>query len=171
MMFKLNHMRNLRQQGFTLVELLIVVIILSILAAIVVPQFARSTSDAKLGALDANLATLRAAVEVYKQQHGAYPSAKAATVGLINSKDAFVEQLTQYSDADGATAKTATATIKYGPYLRRDMPAEPVSGKADMEIITTGTLGMTATAGDPGGWKFDNKSGELIANTAANQAR
>jgi len=162
---------NPRQRGFTLVELLIVVIILSILAAIVVPQFASSTTDAKNAALDANLSALRSATELYYQQHGEYPSANAATVGAANSAAAFIEQLTEYSDVDGNTAKTATATIKYGPYLKKGIPKEPVSDKADVEVVFAGTLGIGATAGDPGGWKFDNKTGQLFANTAANQAR
>ncbi|MFK7816838.1 MAG: prepilin-type N-terminal cleavage/methylation domain-containing protein, partial [Gammaproteobacteria bacterium] len=46
-------------KGFTLVELLIVVIILAILAAIIVPQFSASTNDAKAAALQSNLANLR----------------------------------------------------------------------------------------------------------------
>ncbi len=162
---------NLRQRGFTLVELLIVVIILSILAAIVVPQFASSTTDAKNAALDANLSALRSATELYYQQHGHYPSAKAATVGPINTKEAFVEQLTEYSDANGATAKTATATIKYGPYLKKGIPKEPVSDKDVVEVVFAGTLGITATAPNPGGWKFDNKTGQLIANTTSLETR
>ena len=67
--------------GFTLVELLIVVIILSILAAIVIPQFASSTSDAKYSALDTNLATVRSSIELYYQQHGTYPGATASSGG------------------------------------------------------------------------------------------
>ncbi|MEQ8659776.1 MAG: prepilin-type N-terminal cleavage/methylation domain-containing protein, partial [Gammaproteobacteria bacterium] len=64
---------NRRTGGFTLVELLIVVIILAILAAIVVPQFSSATDDAKLSSLDTTLANVRAAVDLYYQQHGAYP--------------------------------------------------------------------------------------------------
>ncbi len=55
--------------GFTLVELLIVVIILAILAAIVIPQFSSATRDTQESALDANLAGLRNAIELYKVQH------------------------------------------------------------------------------------------------------
>ena len=166
---KLSQMRR-QSTGFTLVELLIVVIILSILAAIVVPQFASSTNDAKYSALDTNLGAIRAATELYYQQHGDYPGAKASATGTAGSATAFIEQLTMFSDAAGATAATATATIKFGPYLKKGVPIEPVSGTNAVEVITTGTLGMTATASKDG-WKFDNKTGQLIANTASLQTR
>ncbi len=51
--------------GFTLVELLIVVIILGVLAAVVIPQFGASTQEANMAALDSNLATMRNAIELY----------------------------------------------------------------------------------------------------------
>ena len=72
----MNHLQSLNrdtQHGFTLVELLIVVIILAILAAIVVPQFSAATDDAKLSALDTNLANMRSSIDLYYQQHGKYP--------------------------------------------------------------------------------------------------
>jgi len=170
-----------RWYGFTLVELLIVVIILSILAAIVVPQFAGSTSDAKYSALDSNLSQLRAATELYYQQHGAYPSAVtaaggtppaggAAGTGAVDTALAFTEQLTLYTNAAGQTATKSDTSYKYGPYLKKGVPVEPVSGTDSMEIVTAGVLGMAATAASTG-WKFDNKTGQLIANTAALQAR
>lgn len=71
----MNHFQSLNrniQQGFTLVELLIVVIILAILAAIVVPQFSAATDDAKLSALDTTLANMRSSIDLYYQQHGKY---------------------------------------------------------------------------------------------------
>ncbi|MGI9288711.1 MAG: type IV pilin protein, partial [Pseudomonadales bacterium] len=68
------------QKGFTLVELLIVVIILAILAAIVVPQFASTTRDANISALDSNLANIRSVIDLYAQQHnGARPAQAAVT--------------------------------------------------------------------------------------------
>ena len=65
-------------RGVTLVELLIVTIILAILAAIVVPQFTATTDDARASAFVSNLAAMRAAVDLYRQQHGAYPGNVAA---------------------------------------------------------------------------------------------
>ena len=76
-MISLRSSRN--QDGFTLVELLIVVIILAILAAIIVPQFSAATDDANQAAYDTNIANIRAAIDLYRQQHTAYPGAVAAT--------------------------------------------------------------------------------------------
>ena len=161
-----------RSRGFTLVELLIVAIILSILAAIVVPQFASSTNDSKLSALDSNLSNMRSAIELYYQQHGIYPSAAGDGTNAANTSAAFVSQMTRYSSSAGAVSTTKDATYKYGPYLKSNtLPTDPMSSSSALEVITTGALGMTATAGDPGGWKFDNKTGQFIQNTAAYQAR
>jgi len=174
--------RNIRPGigGFTLVELLIVVIILSILAAIAVPQFASSSTDAKNSALDSNLATMRSAIELYNQQHGAYPSAVASSggtaptggtagTGAAGSGQAFIDQLTMYSNASGQTATSSDTNYKYGPYLKKGVPIEPISNSAAVEISTAGVLGMTATNGTNAGWKFDNKSGQIIANSTALQ--
>ena len=57
---------NACERGFTLVELLVVVVILTLIAAIVVPRISASTDDAKLAALD--LADL-GRVEVYEREH------------------------------------------------------------------------------------------------------
>ena len=62
---KLNSVRRTIEKGFTLVELLIVVIILAIVAAIVVPQFASSTEDANVSSLDTTLVNMRTAIELY----------------------------------------------------------------------------------------------------------
>jgi prepilin-type N-terminal cleavage/methylation domain-containing protein len=162
------------QDGFTLVELLIVVVILGVLAAIAIPQFSASTDDSKAAALDATLSNLRTAIELYYQQHGSYPSAVAAggSFGAIDTEAAFVSQLVKFTSAAGAVSNTKDATYKYGPYLKKStIPADPIKNVATVEVINLGSLGMTATSGDPGGWKFDNKTGQLIVNIAAYQSR
>lgn len=54
------------KSGFTLVEILIVVVILGILAAIVIPQFTDASTDAKLSSLKSNLQTVRSQIQIYK---------------------------------------------------------------------------------------------------------
>lgn len=168
--------------GFTLIELLIVVIILAILAAIVIPQFASTTGDAREGALDANLSTMRAAIELYKVQHkNAYPAAApsngtpatacggAAGTGAVNTAQAFLDQLSKASDEAGNTCTVADTTFRFGPYLRGAVPAEPVTGKGalvgEIDVKTTGA--PLAPAAATGGWAYDVKSGQLVMNSNA----
>jgi prepilin-type N-terminal cleavage/methylation domain-containing protein len=61
-----------RARAFTLIEILIVVVILGILAAISVPQFARAAEDSKLTATLVDLGKIRRAVQVYQTRHDAF---------------------------------------------------------------------------------------------------
>src|SRR5215213_6115516 len=88
-----------RTRAFTLVEILIVVIILGILATIIIGLFANSTKDAAATSLKDNLRNVRSQLQLYLAQHGSYPTLAA-----------FDAQMTQYSDADGTTSGTKTAT-------------------------------------------------------------
>ena len=63
------------RKGFTLVEILIVVVILGILAAIVIPQFTNASESAKGSSLVSQLQTIRGQLELYQTQHnGSYPT-------------------------------------------------------------------------------------------------
>ena len=67
-------MRNRSRKAFTLVEILIVVVILGILAAIVVPQFTNATQDAQAGNLKAQIKSLQNQAELFNaRNNGAYP--------------------------------------------------------------------------------------------------
>ncbi|MDX2117778.1 MAG: prepilin-type N-terminal cleavage/methylation domain-containing protein [Planctomycetota bacterium] len=67
------NVRRTAKKAFTLVEILIVVVILGILAAIVVPQFTNATQDAQGGNLKAQLDTLNNQVELFRARTNAYP--------------------------------------------------------------------------------------------------
>lgn len=163
-------------RGFTLIELLIVVVILAILAAIAIPQFSSSTNDAQVAALDANLATMRSALEQYKAQHkNTYPGVNAATgasctvgaaaasTATAGTKDALEAQLKGYSNGDGAVCDSPNAGYVYGPYLRKGIPVEPISNSAAVAVTSAGTpLVPTAAAL---GWAYDTKSGQFVANS------
>jgi len=171
--------RRSAAKGFTLIELLIVVIIIAILAAIAIPQFSNTSSDAQEAALDANLATVRSAIELYRVQHNnKYPSAAlssgggtscttaggVAGTGDANSDAAFRDQLTGFSNAAGVTCTVSAPGFIYGPYLRT-MPNEPVTNSAALAIVTA------ANAGEPdaatGGWRFNNVTGKFQMNSNA----
>ena len=162
--------------GFTLVELLIVVVILGVLAAIAIPQFTNSTDDAKVSALDSSLSEVRAAVELYYHQHnGVYPGAKKETDGTdvaaaAEAATAFAKQLTLYSSAAGVTAVSKDATYKYGPYLKIGLPKNPFNSLNTIlcDIATT-DITSVATNGATG-WKFYIKTGRLLANDGGHDA-
>lgn len=174
------------QKGFTLVELLIVVIILAILAAIVVPQFASSTDDAKVSSLDSTLAAMRSSIALYKQQHNAYPGKApsgatnpsgtaagtactaltgASGSGILDAEASFLDQLAFYSDAAGNTCTVGGTAFPFGPYLqKRAIPTNAINTQKTLEIVTTGDLTMAGTGANAGGWKYDTTSGKFIAN-------
>jgi general secretion pathway protein G len=166
-----------KEHGFTLVELLIVVIILAILAAIVIPQFSSSTEDAKLSSLQTTLSSMRGAVELYYQQHGQrYPGTYKETDGTTatatagEAQTAFVAQLVQYTDANGKVSTTKDATYKYGPYLKSTtLPKNPfvavaANATALLADITTTSIIAASTADGTTGWKFYVKIGRFTAN-------
>ena len=160
------------KRGFTLVELLIVVIILAILAAIIIPQFTGATDDAAQAAYDTNIANVRAAIDLYRQQHSEYPGAVlssgatcvngAAVAGAVGEA-AFVAQLRNYTNAAGqACTGTDPNEFKYGPYLKDDLPDNPLGTNNTVTVVNTGVLGLTS--GGTGGWRFDSVTGEFIGD-------
>ncbi len=162
-----------QQSGFTLVELLIVAIILAILAAIIVPQFASTTTDAQESALRANLSGLRSATDLYRQQHGEYPGVTTAVggtcsgtpgTGVGGTQQAIEDQLTRYSNMAGQTCSLPDTGFQFGPYIQEDvLPTNPITGSGLFAIIATGNLEMTAD-GAGLGWKYDSAAGKIMAN-------
>ncbi|MDX1946636.1 MAG: prepilin-type N-terminal cleavage/methylation domain-containing protein [Pirellulaceae bacterium] len=141
--------RNARN-GFTLVEVLIVVVIMAILAATIVPQFNNSASDSKAGTNKFNLHTMRAQIELYRAQHnGTLPGAT-----LI--------ELTKNTDISGAQG--TGANFPYGPYIR-EIPTNTVSNSKTVKVITNNPATASDVTGT-GGWLYNATTGGIWIDDA-----
>jgi general secretion pathway protein G len=75
--------RAIRKRGFTLMEILIVVVILSILAVAVVPQFLDSPDKAKMARAQADVKNLETALSMYKLDNANFPSTSQGLQALV----------------------------------------------------------------------------------------
>ena len=76
-----------KESAFTLIELLIVVAIIAILAAVAVPNFMEAQVRAKVTRVKADLRAVKTAIETYRMDHNAYPILRLydeMNVGQIN---------------------------------------------------------------------------------------
>jgi len=138
----MNRIQKQRLSGFTLVEILIVVVILGILAAIVVPQFTSAAAESRDSSIKMNLNRIRQQLEIYKEHHdGYYPTLAAIEAQLIGS-----------TDADGNPLPFGTPG-SYGPYIRE----LPINANTNGKAVGNGAVGASD-------WFYDEDTGEFAAN-------
>lgn len=148
----------MKSKGFTLVEILIVVVILGVLAAIVIPAFSDATTETTLTNLQANLQTVRCQLQLYKVHHNElYPG--QTVVGGDVAGDDFI------------SAFTTTDINGHGPYANR-MPVNPyIEDAGNNTSITCVNNASASAAGTEGtAWWFNAATGEFracdsVANT------
>jgi general secretion pathway protein G len=102
--------KNLLQRGFTLVELLIVIVILGILAGIVVFAVGNLTNNAKTNACNTEKSSITTAAEAYKAQNGSYPANMAALTSTTGSSGALLKSTPVNYTIDGSGNVTVTAS-------------------------------------------------------------
>lgn len=119
--------RNIRN-GFTLVEILVVVVILGILAAIVVPQFTSAAAETRDNSMRTTVHRVRTQLEIYKNQHNnnypTFANIEAQLVGETNVAGTSVPDNTVGS---------------LGPYLMQF----PINPKTGTKTIGTGVPGTS----------------------------
>jgi general secretion pathway protein G len=148
-----------KNTGFTLVEILIVVIILGILAAIVIPQFTEASNDARVSAMVSDLQTVRSQIELYKVQHlDCHPGTDAAGAWTMPN---FKLQLMGKTDSKGNIGTTTDFPL--GPYLQK-FPTNPFNN-SDTVIEATGVADPTAQADATNGWWFNHTTGNFGVNS------
>jgi len=169
-------MRELSERsGFTLIEVLIVVILLGVIAAIIVPQVSVGTDDARLNTLKINLDRLRKATDLYYHQHNNIYPGKRKWDGVIDATNpvqaatSFIRQLTEYTDSTGVAEEEKDTTHIYGPYFKGDSLPENPYNNLNTLTCDIAEMDITAKASDGStGWKFYVNTGVLLANDGAN---
>ncbi len=126
------------QRAFTLVEILIVVVILGILAAIIVPQFAGAVENTAVTTTKSELEKLRRAVEVFQVRNG--------------------DSLPAVAAGDGTWGDLIVST---GAYLK-EPPANPYVGGENAKVITLGAAPDDAYQSTYA-WIYDDSTGQIWA--------
>lgn len=146
--------RARKSSGFTLVEILIVVIILGILAAIVIPQFTNASQDARESSVVSQLQTLRSQVELYKlQHHEQYPTDDGTAAGAWD-----------WTLLTGKTDEFGTAGGTLGPYLQQT-PVNPLNNNTTMASAATDADAATTPA-DGDAFVFSQETGKIWATNS-----
>lgn len=136
--------------GFTLIEIMIVVIILAILAAAVIPRLTGRTEQAKVARAKADInGTLPLALDMYSIDNGAYPTTAQGLAALRTSP----------------TSPPIPSNWK-GPYIKKNLPTDPwgksyiyvcpgTHNREDYDLSSYGPDGAEGGADDVANWEAD----------------
>lgn len=128
-------MNTTQQRGFTLLELLIVMVIIGLIVGVVGPRYFGQLSKSEIKAAKAQISSLRKALDVYRLDNGSYPDQQTGLSGLM-------------------VAPQGSNKWK-GPYLEKEVPADPWSNayiyripgeKREFDLISLGADGRQGGA-------------------------
>jgi general secretion pathway protein G len=157
---------RVRRSAFTLAELVMVIIIIGIVAALAAPRVAILHGHGEGAALLADLRILRNSIELYASEHlGNYPGLLAdGAGGAARSEAAFLSQLTQFSTVQGGVSDNRSSSFHLGPYLFTGMPPLPVGPKKGGTGVLIVATDPVPTVGSSAGWIYNPDTGEIIGN-------
>jgi general secretion pathway protein G len=146
-------MRHCRPGGFTLIEVLLVVVIMAVLAGTILPHFLGSTDDAKQSMLKHNMNIIEVQIEIYRTQHqNQYPTLQ----------DGGLPQLISATSAAGEIGPAGTS-YPFGPYIL-EAPMNPYDGSKNVEAVASPGQKPTDVVSSLGGWQYDETTGAFWPN-------
>ncbi|RMG72188.1 MAG: type II secretion system protein GspG [Nitrospirae bacterium] len=138
-------MKNLKgQEGFTLIELMVVVIILGILATFLVPKILSRPEQAKVVKAKNDIKAIESALKMFKLDNGFYPTTEQGLMALIKKPD--IEPVPEHYNQGGYLDYSEEPLDPWG---HRYIYRSPGDEGRDYEIISYGADGK------PGGTGFD----------------
>lgn len=144
---KMNVIRSSRQRGFTLLEIMVVIVILGVLASLVIPSLMGNKDRADRQKVVSDIVTLENALDMYKLDNGRYPTTEQGLKALV-SAPAVAPQPRNYRN-DG--------------YIRR-LPQDPWGNDyrlispgthAPVDLFSSGPDGESGTDDDINSWQLD----------------
>jgi len=153
----------MKVKGFTLYEVLIVVVLLSILAAVILPSYTGYTVSARESAVKDCLMTMRTQIELYKIEHDGVPP------GYINGVEAPEAALQlQFTGTTmligvASASKIPVDPYLYGPYIKK-LPENPFNGLKNIRYVAEAMTFSAAVDGTTSGWLYKKETGDFVIN-------
>lgn len=135
---------NMKKDGISIPEIMIVTLVLCIIGAVVAPAFTKAQAEGRISDLTDRLQVMRAQIELYSVQHDGLMPGQYRAGGDLTESD-FIEALTESDD-------------ELGPYLNK-IPENPFNG---LNTVTIGTRDNGKVTG--AGWFLNIVTGQFRAD-------